>query len=77
MGATGQDRVDVGGVAEGDEAESPGATRLGVFHDDAVDDLAEAGEVAEQSVLRCVPTEKGGSLSFTVSFGPLFTICLD
>ena len=51
MGATGQDRVDVGGVAEGDKAESPGAARLGVLHDHAVDDLAEAREVAEKGLL--------------------------
>ena len=35
-------------VCEGDEAEAPRAARLGVLHDDAVDDLAEAREVAEE-----------------------------
>ena len=38
-------------VGEGDEAEPPGAARLGVLHDHAVDDLAEAREVAEKGLL--------------------------
>ena len=41
-------------VGEGDEAEPPGAARLGVLHDHAVDDLAEAREVAEKGLLNWV-----------------------
>ena len=47
----GEDRVNVARVGKGDEAEPPGAARLGVFHDDAVDDFSESREVAKEGLL--------------------------
>ena len=49
---------DVFRVGERDEAEPPRAARLRVLHHDAVDDLAETGEVAKEGLLSRVPTEQ-------------------
>ena len=38
-------------IREGDETEAPRAARLGVLHDDAVDDFAETREVAEETLV--------------------------
>ena len=55
--AGGDHGINVARVGEGDKSEAPRAARLGVLHDDTVDDLAETCEVAEERLLGRVPTE--------------------
>lgn len=55
MGSIREDNLNVGRVAERDEAKASAATWLAVLHDDAINHLAVAAEVALQVLLRCLP----------------------